>query len=113
MLTKTSWICFTMTAAAFAQQAPRQFELKAESETFWKLIDAQAKLEKFAGGFGFTEGPVWDPGGFLYVSDEVENWIFKVYPDGRREKVFQTGDPDGSTLDRNHRLITTASVLRA
>jgi gluconolactonase len=113
MLAKTSWICFTLAAAGFAQQAPRQFELKAESEPFWKLVDPQAKLEKFAGGFGFAEGPVWDPAGFLYVSDEVENWIFKVYPDGRREKVFQTGDPDGSTLDRNHRLITTASVLRS
>jgi gluconolactonase len=114
MLTKTTWICLTLAAVCLAQQGPpRQFELKAESKQFWKLVDKQAKLEKIAGDFGFTEGPVWDPRGFLYVSDEVTNWIFKVYPDGRREKVFQTGDPDGSTMDWNHRLITTASVLRA
>ena len=92
---------------------PRQFELKADSAMFWKLIDHNAKLEKVAGGFGFTEGPVWDPKGFLYVSDEEQNKIFRVFPDGRRETVFETGDPDGSTLDRQHRLITTASVLRA
>jgi gluconolactonase len=97
-----------------AQKRPqRQFELKAESEDFWKWVDRGATLEKFAGGFGFTEGPVWDPHGFLYVSDEVQNWIFRLFPDGRREKVLQTGDPDGSTLDRKQRLITTASVLRA
>jgi len=94
-------------------KTPRQFELKAETAAFWKLIDHGAKLEKVAGGFGFTEGPVWDPRGFLYVSDEEQNKIFRVFPDGRRETVFETGDPDGSTLDRQHRLITTASVLRA
>ena len=97
-----------------AQSRPlRQFELKAESPQFWKLINRQAKLRKVAGGFGFTEGPVWDPRGFLFVSDEEQNKIFRLFPDGRRESVFETGDPDGSTLDRNHRLITTASVLRA
>ncbi len=94
-------------------QPARKFELKAESAAFWKLIDREAKLEKVAGGFGFTEGPVWDPRGFLYVSDEEQNKIFRVFPDGRRETVFETGDPDGSTFDRRHRLITTASVLRA
>jgi len=95
------------------KQPLRKFELKAESEDFWKLFDRGAKLEKFAGGFGFTEGPVWDSQGFLYVSDEVKNEIVRVFPGGRRETVFKTGDPDGSTYDRKHRLITTASVLRA
>ena len=95
------------------KQPLRKFELKAESEDFWKLLDRGAKLEKFAGGFGFTEGPVWDAQGFLYVSDEVKNEIVRVFPGGHRETVFKTGDPDGSTYDRKHRLITTASVLRA
>jgi gluconolactonase len=103
--------CFIVLRAQ--TQPPRQFDLKAESAAFWKLIDHGAKLEKVAGGFGFTEGPVWDPRGFLYVSDEEQNKIFRVFPDGRRETVFETGDPDGSTFDRQHRLITTASVLRA
>ena len=47
---------------------PRQFELKAESPKFWELFAEDAKLDKIATGFGFTEGPVWDPKGFLYVS---------------------------------------------
>jgi gluconolactonase len=92
---------------------PRQFELKAESPKFWELFAENAQLEKVAGGFGFTEGPVWDPHGFLYVSDEEKNRLSRVYPDGRVETVLNIGDPDGSTLDAEGRLVTTASVLRA
>jgi gluconolactonase len=107
-------VALQLTAVGQDQKSlPRKFELKAESDDFWKLMDRSAMLEKFAGGFGFTEGPVWDLKGFLYVSDEVQNEIYRVFPGGRRETVFKTGDPDGSTYDRRHRLITTASVLRA
>jgi gluconolactonase len=91
----------------------RQFQLKDESPQFWKLIAHDAKLEVLASGFGFTEGPVWDPGGFLYVSDEELNKIFRVYLDGRKETLVSLGDPDGNTYDRQHRLVDCASVLRA
>jgi gluconolactonase len=91
----------------------RRFELKAELPEFWNLFAQDTKLEKVAGGFGFTEGPVWDPRGFLYVSDEEKNKLSRVYPDGRVETVLEIGDPDGSTLDAKGRLVTTASVLRS
>src|SRR5579859_6734016 len=96
-----------------AQKAPREFKLVAESPQFWNLVDKNAKLETVASGFGFTEGPVWDQAGFLYVSDETINKIFRVYPDGKKEEVIALGDPDGNTFDRQHRLIDCASVLRA
>ncbi|HWZ99095.1 MAG TPA: SMP-30/gluconolactonase/LRE family protein [Candidatus Dormibacteraeota bacterium] len=96
-----------------AQSPTREFALKAESPKFWDLIDKDARLTKVAGGFGFTEGPVWDERGFLYVSDEEQNKIFKVYEDGRKEEVISLGDPDGNAYDRNRRLIDCASVLRA
>jgi gluconolactonase len=95
------------------QSSKRNFELKALSPEFWKLVDRDARLETVAGGFGFTEGPVWDKSGFLYVSDETLNKIFRVFPDGRKEEVIALGDPDGNTYDRHHRLIDCASVLRA
>jgi len=110
---KFAFVAYEISQQSGRRRPERQFALKAESDAFWNLFDHDAKLDKVAGGFGFTEGPVWDPKGFLYVSDEETNWIFRLFPDGRREKVFQTGDPDGSTLDRQGRLITTASVLRA
>jgi len=94
-------------------QPHRTFKLTAESPTFWKLLDREAKLTRVAGDFGFTEGPVWDDAGFLYVSDEEKNKIYRVFMDGRKEEVISLGDPDGSTYDRKHRLIDCASVLRA
>jgi gluconolactonase len=99
-----------LTASA---QNPRSFELQPLSPKFWDLVDHQAKLETVATGFGFTEGPMWDAAGFLYVSDETINKIFRVFPNGRKEEVIALGDPDGNTFDREHRLIDCASVLRA
>jgi gluconolactonase len=92
----------------------RRFELLAESPQFWTLVDRDAKLTTVATGFGFTEGPVWDPAGFLYVSDEEINKIYRVYvADGRKEEVVSLGDPDGNTYDRERHLLDCASVLRA
>ena len=76
-------------------------------------MDRNAKLSVVGTGFGFTEGPVWDEAGFLYVSDETINKIFRLHPDGKKEEVIALGDPDGNTFDRQHRLIDCASVLRA
>jgi gluconolactonase len=94
-------------------QKTHNFALEPLSPKFTELISNDAKLEGFASGFGFTEGPMWDPAGFLYISDETINKIFRVYPDGRKEAVIALGDPDGNTFDWKHRLIDCASVLRA
>src|SRR5262245_24302637 len=100
-------------AAAHPQAPSREFALKAESAKFWELLDRDASLIRVAGDFGFTEGPVWDERGFLYVSDEERNKIFKLFSDGRKEELIALGDPDGNTYDRQGRLIDCASVLRA
>jgi gluconolactonase len=99
------------------QQKPhrhaRSFELQAITPEFWEVFDKNATLTTMGTGFGFTEGPVWDPTGFLWVSDESKNEIDKLYPDGRIENMVSLVDPDGSTYDREHRLLSTASGLRA
>ena len=92
---------------------PTGFQLKAEQPQFWDLVDHNAKLGVVGTGFGFTEGPVWDEAGFLYVSDETINKIYRLHLDGKKEEVISLGDPDGNTFDRQHRLIDCASVLRA
>jgi gluconolactonase len=94
-------------------QKPQSLKLEPLSPNFPEIIGSDAKLETVATGFGFTEGPMWDPAGFLYVSDEKINKIFRVYPSGKKEGVIALGDPDGNTFDRRHRLIDCASVLRA
>src|SRR5258708_869354 len=80
-----------------AETPPRTFKLTANSPKLWDLVDRDANLKKVAGDFGFTEGPVWDESGFLYVSDEEKNKIYRVFPDGRKEEVISLGDPDGNT----------------
>lgn len=60
---------------------------------FDSIVPANAKLEKLADGFAFTEGPVWidarNPAiapdsdeGFLLFSDPNNNLIYRLTPDG-------------------------------
>jgi gluconolactonase len=109
-------VALTLLANLRAQNKPkaRAFELTAASPKFWDLFEHNAKLATVGSGFGFTEGPVWDPTGFLFVSDEETNKIFRLYTaDGRKEEFVSLGDPDGNTYDLQHHLIDCASVLRA
>ncbi len=96
-----------------APPAKKEFRLDGKSPQFWNLVDHDAKLSVVGTGFGFTEGPVWDDAGFLYVSDEIINKIYRLHLDGKKEEVIALGDPDGNTYDRQRRLIDCASVLRA
>jgi gluconolactonase len=95
------------------RKATRPFELHALTPEFWEVFDKNATLTTMGTGFGFTEGPVWDQAGFLWVSDESKNQIDKLYEDGRVENMVSLVDPDGSTYDRQNRLLSPASGLRA
>jgi len=106
-------LCAGFSNAQDVKKGPREFGLRADSPQFWPLIPKDAKLGVVAKGFGFTEGPVWDPAGFIYISDEETNKIYKVSLDGQKSELIALGDPDGSTYDRENRLIDCASVLRA
>jgi len=94
-------------------KAPREFALQAKSPQFWQLVDRHATVSVLASGLGFTEGPVWDPAGFLYVSDEVQNRIYVIDSKGGRRTLIELGNPDGNTYDKDHHLIDCASDLRA
>ncbi len=103
-----------MSPTVWAQTAKRAFELQGLSPYFWKLIDHDAKLTTVGTGFGFTEGPVWDKSGYLWVSDETLNKIFRLdVASGEKQEMIALGDPDGNTYDQQKRLLDCASVLRA
>ena len=108
-------IILAVVFSAVAQETKtlRKFSLKGDSPKFSELVPPDAKLDTVASGFGFTEGPVWDEKGFVWVSDETLNKIFRVYSDGRKEEMIALGDPDGNTYDHERRLLDCASVLRA
>ena len=82
-------------------------------------MNLQPTIEKLAGGFGFTEGPIWMRGGFLVFSDIPRNTIYKWDPATGEISVFlhpsgYDGPPqpegslvgsNGLTLDSEGRLI--------
>ena len=47
-----------------------------------QLVAPDAIIEKVAGGFQFTEGPLWRPDGTLWFSDVQGNVVRSVTPDG-------------------------------
>jgi gluconolactonase len=47
------------------------------------LVPPHLEIEKLAGGFIFTEGPVWHPDGYLLFSDPNANAIYRWAPDGQ------------------------------
>ena len=82
-----------------------------------EIVAADARIEKVAGGFKFTEGPVWIHDGYLLFSDIPNNVINKWTPDGkvaafmkpsgyRGTAPFKGREPgsNGLTLDREGRL---------
>ena len=82
-----------------------------------RILPPAARMEKLAGGFQFTEGPLWHPAGYLLFSDPNANTIYRWSPEGSvsvfRSKSGYSG-PDigryrqpgsnGLTLDREGRV---------
>jgi gluconolactonase len=65
---------------------------------FDRLVPAGAKVEKVAGGFTFTEGPVWRPSGALWFSDVVGNVVRQWSTDGKVVELLRPGGYDGNHL---------------
>ncbi len=62
-------------------------------------------LEKVAGGFLFTEGPLWHPDGFFYFVDLPSNLLYRMVPGQKPEKVRDTQGGNGTTFDLQGRLL--------
>jgi gluconolactonase len=58
------------------------------------LVPAEAKIEKLAGGFKFTEGPLWFSNGNLWFSDVVGNVVRQWSPDGAINEILRPGGAD-------------------
>jgi gluconolactonase len=48
-----------------------------------RIVPRGARIDKVAGGFGFTEGPAWSRDGYLLFSDPNNNQIYRWTPDGQ------------------------------
>jgi len=65
---------------------------------FDSLVPKDAKIEKLAGGFTFTEGPLWRPSGVLWFSDVVGNVVRQWAPGGTVSVLLKPGGYDGNSL---------------
>jgi gluconolactonase len=63
------------------------------------------KLEKVAGGFVFTEGPLWHPDGFFYFVDIRQNLLYRMVLGQKAEVVRKTIGGNGTTFDLQGRLV--------
>src|SRR4051812_2043686 len=91
--------------------------VQVKDPAFLELVDEDAELERLGTGFTFTEGPIWNPAGYLLFSD--------MPGDARRRWDEQSGVTEvanpsnkgnGMTLDDDGRLVVcehvTSSVVR-
>jgi sugar lactone lactonase YvrE len=80
-----------------------------------KIVPEKPSLDRVAGGFGFTEGPVWC-GNCLLFSDIPRNRIVRLTlrHEGPEVTTFRSpsGNSNGQTLDRSGRLITCEHSAR-
>ena len=87
----------------FMAQSPN----RRENEDIRAIQGDNAKVERLATDLQFTEGPLWEPRGFLLFSDTPADTLYKLTAKGNLE-VFRrpAGNPNGNTLDREGRLVT-------
>jgi len=70
------------------------------------IAPADARVVKVAGGFEFTEGPLWRPDGRLWFSDVVGNVVRALSPAGEveiliRDAAGKSTAPEGSYMGPN------------
>jgi gluconolactonase len=84
-------------------------KLEVYDNYFYKLVPQDTLIERIAGGFGFTEGPVWR-GDHLLFSDIPRNRIvrWRWLGEGPEVTTFRcpSGNANGHTLDKLGRLVS-------
>jgi gluconolactonase len=97
---RTSALAFVLVLASASSSL-----ISAESG----VIEPDAKVEKLAGDFQFTEGPTADAAGNVYFTDQPNNRIMKWSVDGQLTTFLQpAGRANGMCFDRQGQLIACA-----
>src|SRR5690349_16974946 len=97
-----SWLLAAAAALSACSTPPRQESAPAagtapagtfvrSDPAFNSLVPLDAKIEKLAGGFTFTEGPVWRPEGAMWFSDVIGNVVRQWTPDGKVAEILRPG----------------------
>jgi gluconolactonase len=91
--------------------------VQVNASAFLELVAEDAELEQVGTGFTFTEGPIWNPDGYLLFSD-MPGDVRRRWDEqsGVTEVARPSNKGNGMTLDDDGRLIVcehvTSSVVR-
>ena len=91
--------------------------VRVNAPAFRELVDDRVELERLGTGFTFTEGPIWNPEGYLLFSDMPgdtrRRWDEQS---GVTEVAKPSNKGNGMTIDNEGRLVVcehaTSSVVR-
>jgi gluconolactonase len=86
-------------------------------DEFYRLVSRGEKVEKLAGAFGFTEGPVWvkERGELLFSdipNDRIVSWALKKTGPELTTFRVPSGQANGLVLDLSGRLIACEHAAR-
>jgi len=79
-------LVLALAPASAGAQAPAENPVVRLDPALDALVSPDAKLERVATGFGFTEGNIWvsqGKSGYMLFSDIPANVIYKMTPDGK------------------------------
>jgi gluconolactonase len=94
---------YSPSRAAVAEHAPMEIiPAEAANGALGEIVPAGARLERVAGGFEFTEGPVWAPDGALLFSSPNTNTIYRWAPPGRVTVFRPKSGYTGADIGRYH-----------
>jgi gluconolactonase len=81
---------------------PVECEILRVEPVFDELVPPGARMERVAGGFEFTQGPVWTKEGALLFSAPNTNVIYRWTPNGTIDVVRSKSGYSGTDIGRYH-----------
>ncbi len=102
-----------MFSACSQKTNPNLAKVLRANETINNIVPVDAILEILDTSFQFTEGPVWNPSGYLLFSDIPANKIIKWTPvDGFTTYLEPSENTNGLTFDKDENLVMAAHSAR-
>ena len=92
--------CFTTEQAAMVEPAP--YQVTRADAALDAILTPGTALERVAGGFEFTEGPVWTADGALLFSSPNTNQIYRWTPSGTISVFRSHSGYTGVDIGRYH-----------
>jgi gluconolactonase len=99
-------LTFLLAASCIGQPRASVGKIIRLDPAFDALVPKDAKIERVATGFNFTEGPLWRPEGLLWFSDVPGNLVRSLTPSGQVKVIIQRAggvatSPQGAFIGPN------------